>query len=47
MKFSAADVIQQLSGPSFVRIIATKDGSRLGMLCIRHGSAKVPESSLV
>ncbi|XP_057806060.1 pumilio homolog 24 [Salvia miltiorrhiza] len=39
-KFSAADVIQQLSGPSFVRIIATKDGSRLGMLCIRHGSAK-------
>ncbi|XP_042022741.1 pumilio homolog 24-like [Salvia splendens] len=39
-KFSAADVIQPLSGPSFVRIIATKDGSRLGMLCIRHGSAK-------
>ncbi|KAL1539122.1 pumilio 24-like [Salvia divinorum] len=39
-KFSAADVIQQLSGPSFVRIIATKDGARIGMLCIRHGSAK-------
>ncbi|KAL0433965.1 UNVERIFIED_CONTAM: Pumilio24 [Sesamum latifolium] len=37
---SAADVIQQLSGSSLVRMIHTKDGSRLGMLCIRHGSAK-------
>ncbi|KAL0367778.1 UNVERIFIED_CONTAM: Pumilio24 [Sesamum radiatum] len=37
---SAADVIQQLSGASLVRMIHTKDGSRLGMLCIRHGSAK-------
>ncbi|GER27668.1 pumilio 24 [Striga asiatica] len=37
---SATDFIQQLSGPSLVRMIHTKDGSRLGMLCIRHGSAK-------
>ncbi|KAK6146205.1 hypothetical protein DH2020_020074 [Rehmannia glutinosa] len=37
---SAADVIQQLSGASLVRMIHTKDGSRLGQLCIRHGSAK-------
>ncbi|KAK4433892.1 Pumilio24 [Sesamum alatum] len=37
---SAADVIQQLSGSLLVRMIHTKDGSRLGMLCIRHGSAK-------
>ncbi|XP_011071411.1 pumilio homolog 24 [Sesamum indicum] len=37
---SAADVIQQLSGSFLVRMIHTKDGSRLGMLCIRHGSAK-------
>ncbi|KAL0323422.1 UNVERIFIED_CONTAM: Pumilio24 [Sesamum angustifolium] len=37
---SAADVIQQLSGLFLVRMIHTKDGSRLGMLCIRHGSAK-------
>lgn len=39
-KSSAADVIQHLPGPSFIRMIHTKDGSRLGMLCIRHGSAK-------
>ncbi|KAI3459244.1 hypothetical protein Pfo_015907 [Paulownia fortunei] len=37
---SAADVIQQLSGSFLVRMIHTKDGSRLGMLCIRHGGAK-------
>ncbi|CAA0834839.1 Pumilio homolog 24 [Striga hermonthica] len=37
---SATDFIQQLSGPSLVRMIHTKDGSRLGMLCIRHGTAK-------
>ncbi|KAH6789444.1 pumilio 24 [Perilla frutescens var. frutescens] len=39
-KSSAADVIQHLPGPSFIRMIHTKDGSRLGVLCIRHGSAK-------
>ncbi|KAL3641908.1 Pumilio 24 [Castilleja foliolosa] len=37
---SASDFIQQLSAPTLVRMIHTKDGSRLGMLCIRHGSAK-------
>ncbi|XP_051152665.1 pumilio homolog 24 isoform X2 [Andrographis paniculata] len=37
---SAADIIQQLSGPLIVRMIHTKDGSRLGMLSIRHGGAK-------
>ncbi|KAK1293058.1 hypothetical protein QJS10_CPB17g01205 [Acorus calamus] len=39
-KLSAADVIQQLSGSLLVRMIHTRDGSRVGILCIRHGSAK-------
>ncbi|XP_059632769.1 pumilio homolog 24 isoform X2 [Cornus florida] len=37
---SAADIIQQLSGPLLVRMIGTRDGSRIGMLCVKHGSAK-------
>ncbi|XP_021907004.1 pumilio homolog 24 isoform X2 [Carica papaya] len=37
---SARDVIQQLSGPLLVRMIHTRDGCRLGMLCIKHGSTK-------
>ncbi|KAL1223697.1 Pumilio-like protein 24 [Cardamine amara subsp. amara] len=39
-KTSAADVIQQLKGPLLVRMVHTRDGSRLAMLCIKHGSAK-------
>ncbi|KAI8012083.1 hypothetical protein LOK49_LG06G03325 [Camellia lanceoleosa] len=39
-KASAADVIQQLSGPLLVRMIHTREGSRIAMLCIKHGSAK-------
>ncbi|KAK4477830.1 hypothetical protein RD792_017093 [Penstemon davidsonii] len=39
-KTSAADIIQQLSGLDLVRMIHTNDGSRLGILCIKHGSAK-------
>lgn len=38
---SAAFVIQQLSGPLLIRMVHTRDGSRLAMLCIKHGSAKV------
>ncbi|XP_031110494.1 pumilio homolog 24 [Ipomoea triloba] len=37
---SAADVIQQLSSADLVRMMHTKDGSRIAMLCIKHGSAK-------
>lgn len=37
---SAAEIIQQLSGPDLVRMIHTKDGSKLGIFCIKHGSAK-------
>ncbi|XP_059433723.1 pumilio homolog 24-like [Corylus avellana] len=37
---SATDVIQQLTGPLLVRMIHTKDGSRIAMLCVKHGSAK-------
>ncbi|KAL3812975.1 hypothetical protein ACJIZ3_014243 [Penstemon smallii] len=39
-KTSAADIIQQLSGLDLVRMIHTNDGSRLGILCVKHGSAK-------
>lgn len=39
-KSSATEVIQQLSSPLLVRMIHTKDGSRIGMLCVKHGSAK-------
>ncbi|XP_075506633.1 LOW QUALITY PROTEIN: pumilio homolog 24 [Primulina tabacum] len=39
-KSSAADIIQQLSALDLVRMFHTKDGSRLGILCIKHGSAK-------
>lgn len=39
-EFSATDVIKQLSGPLLVRMIHTRDGSRVGMLCVKHGSAK-------
>ncbi|PIA44285.1 hypothetical protein AQUCO_01700116v1 [Aquilegia coerulea] len=39
-KSSAAEILEQLSGPLLVRIIHTKDGSKLGMLCIKHGGAK-------
>jgi hypothetical protein len=44
LKSSAADVIQHLSGPGLVRVIHTKDGSRLGILCVKHGNAKVRHS---
>ncbi|GMN63404.1 hypothetical protein TIFTF001_032477 [Ficus carica] len=40
-KSSATEVIQQLSSPLLVRMIHTKDGSRIGTLCVKHGSAKV------
>lgn len=40
-KSSATDIIQQLSGALLVRMIHTRDGSRIGMLCVKHGSAKV------
>ncbi|KAB2625181.1 pumilio 24-like [Pyrus ussuriensis x Pyrus communis] len=39
-QFSATDVIKQLSGPLLVRVIHTKDGSKVGMLCVKHGSSK-------
>lgn len=39
-KFSAEDVVKQLSGPLLVRMIHTRDGLRLGLFCVKHGSAK-------
>ncbi|RAL52425.1 hypothetical protein DM860_007282 [Cuscuta australis] len=37
---SATDVLRQLSNADLVRMMHTKDGSRIAMLCIKHGSAK-------
>ncbi|XP_023734090.1 pumilio homolog 24 [Lactuca sativa] len=39
-KTSAADVIQHLSSALLVRMIHTKDGSKIGILCIKHGNAQ-------
>ncbi|KAL8263985.1 hypothetical protein R6Q59_022115 [Mikania micrantha] len=39
-KSSAADVIQHLSSALLVRMIHTKDGSKIGILCVKHGSAQ-------
>ncbi|KAL9683819.1 hypothetical protein QQ045_021246 [Rhodiola kirilowii] len=39
-KTSAADVIKELSSSLLVRMIHTRDGSKIGILCINHGSAK-------
>ncbi|CAA6661975.1 unnamed protein product [Spirodela intermedia] len=39
-KSSAVDVIRQLSSSLLVRMIHTKDGSKLGILCVKHGDAK-------
>lgn len=39
-KLSAEEAIKQLSGSLLVRMIHTKEGSRIGMLCVKHGSAK-------
>ncbi|KFK39025.1 hypothetical protein AALP_AA3G190900 [Arabis alpina] len=39
-KTSAEFVIQQLAGPLLNRIIHTRDGARVAILCIKHGSAK-------
>ncbi|CAN6468278.1 unnamed protein product [Victoria cruziana] len=39
-KSLATDIIQQLSGPILVRMIHTRDGSRIGVLCVKHGTAK-------
>ncbi|KAI4338311.1 hypothetical protein L6164_016652 [Bauhinia variegata] len=37
---SVTDIIQQLSSPLLLRMIATRDGSKIGILCVKHGSAK-------
>ncbi|XP_031496444.1 pumilio homolog 24 isoform X2 [Nymphaea colorata] len=39
-KSIATDIIEQLSGPILVRMIHTRDGSRIGVLCVKHGTAK-------
>lgn len=39
-KSSVTDIIQQLSGPLLVRMIHTRDGSKVGAFCIIHGGAK-------
>ncbi|WCJ23422.1 pumilio 24 [Euphorbia peplus] len=39
-KSAAAEAIQHLSSSLLVRMIHTREGSRVGMLCVKHGSAK-------
>ncbi|CAL5198923.1 unnamed protein product [Lathyrus oleraceus] len=39
-KSSVTDIIQQLSSPLLVRVIGTKDGAKIGVLCLKYGSAK-------
>lgn len=39
-KTSVAEIIQQLSSPLLVRMIGTKDGAKIGVLCVKYGSAK-------
>ncbi|GKD41230.1 pumilio homolog 24, partial [Tanacetum coccineum] len=40
-KTSAADVVRHISTALLVQMIHTKDGSKVGILCIKHGSAQV------
>ncbi|KAK4283399.1 hypothetical protein QN277_000351 [Acacia crassicarpa] len=39
-KSSVRDIMEQLSSPLLVRMIGTRDGAKLGILCVKHGSAK-------
>ncbi|KAK7387939.1 hypothetical protein VNO78_22738 [Psophocarpus tetragonolobus] len=39
-KSSVTDIIQQLSNPLIVRMIGTRDGAKIGILCVKYGSAK-------
>lgn len=39
-KSSVTDIIQQLSSPLIVRMIGTKDGAKIGILCVKYGNAK-------
>lgn len=39
-KSSVTDIIQQLSSPLIVRMIGTRDGAKIGILCIKYGNAK-------
>lgn len=40
-KSSVTDIIQQLSSPLLVRMIGTRDGAKIGILCVKYGNAKV------
>ena len=37
---SVTDIIRQLSSPLLVRMIGTKDGAKIGILCAKYGNAK-------
>lgn len=39
-KSSATEIIQQLSSALLLRMIHTKEGSKVGILCVKHGTAK-------
>ncbi|RDX94671.1 Pumilio-like 24 [Mucuna pruriens] len=39
-KSSVTDIIQQLSSPLIIRMIGTRDGAKIGILCVKYGDAK-------
>lgn len=39
--------MEELSSALLVRVIGTKDGAKLGIFCVKHGSAKVLFSSVM
>ncbi|KAF7841843.1 pumilio-like protein 24-like [Senna tora] len=43
-KSSITDIIQQLSSPLLVKMIGTKDGAKLGILCVKQG---VPRKKII
>ncbi|KAF7841862.1 pumilio-like protein 24-like [Senna tora] len=43
-KSSVTDIIQQLSSPLLVKMIGTKDGAKLGILCVKQG---VPRKKII
>lgn len=46
-KTSVAEIIQQLSSPLLIRMIGTKDGAKIGILCVKYGNAKVCLATII
>ncbi|MCO5606418.1 hypothetical protein L7F22_060606 [Adiantum nelumboides] len=46
-KAMATDILQQLSGPSLIRVIHTREGAKIGVTCVSIGTRKRPVGSIV